>query len=82
MINRNKIELNKDIYYVPSYTGQAVKILILKMFDDEIALVKPFSRKKDFKPYPTPIAHIYNTPEAAKHGGRDWEYYMRHRKKK
>lgn len=43
-------------------------------------LVKQYSKKKDFKAFVTPIEHIYNKPEHAQRGSREWEHYMRHQK--
>jgi len=82
MINLEKIQYNEPIYYVPSYTGVCkVSILHKLSGDTPMMLVKPYSKKKDFKAFPTPLEFIFNSEEDAKHSGRDWEHYMRQRKK-
>lgn len=81
MINKDKIKYNEPIYYMPNYSG-IIKISILKSINNTMVLVKPYSAKKDFKPFTTPIQHIYNKPEHARIGRREWEHYMRHRKHK
>lgn len=80
MINKDKIKYNEPIYYMPTYGG-VIKISILKAINDSVMLVKPTSKKKDFKSFTTPIEHIFNKPEHAQRGVREWEHYMRHRKK-
>ena len=77
MINKDKIKYNEAIYYTPTYGG-AIKVSIIKTLNDILALVKPTSKKKDFKPFAIPIEHIYNKPEHAQRGCREWEHYMRH----
>ncbi len=80
MINKDKIKYNEPIYYMPTYGG-VIKITIIKAINDTMMLVKPISKKKDFKAFRTPIEHIFNKPEHAQRGCREWEHYMRHRKK-
>lgn len=81
MINVSKIKYNEPIYYAPSY-GNSMKVSIIKLIADDVALVKPSLRKKkDLKPFPIPIIHIYNKPEDANRGRREWENYMRKRKR-
>ncbi len=80
MINIAKIKYNEPIYYIPVYGG-STRASILKLFTEDIALVKPFSTKNDFKPFPTPIMHIYNNVGDASRGRRNWENYMRKRKR-
>lgn len=80
MINTTKIKYNEPLYFAPTYGG-AVKISIIKLVDENIALVKQYSKKKNFKAFPTPISHIYNKLEDANRGFRDWKHYMRKRKK-
>lgn len=80
MINKDKIVFNEPNYYVPTYSG-ASKVSIMKLKKESIALVKIYSKKKDFKPFVIPLTHIYNTERAANVGRREWEKYMRDRKK-
>lgn len=80
MINPAKIKYNEPKYYAPSY-GSAIKVSIIKLIANDVALVKPFSRKRDFKPFPTPIVHLYNKPEDAEKGRREWEKYKRDKKR-
>lgn len=81
MISVAKIKYNEPIYYAPSY-GNSMKVSIIKLIADDVALVQPSLRKKkDFKPFPIPITHIYNKPEDANRGRREWENYMRKRKR-
>lgn len=80
MINKSKIKYNEPIYYMPTYSG-VIKISIIKSIHNNMMLVKPYSKKKDFKAFTTPIEHIYNKPEHAQRGCREWKHYMRHRKK-
>lgn len=79
MINKDKIKYNEPIYYMPTYGG-AIKISIIKAKSDNLMLVKQYSKKKDLKAFVVPIEHIYNKPEHAHRGIREWEHYMRHRK--
>lgn len=80
MINVEKIKYNEPIYYVPAYSTLA-KVSIIRLKANDMAVVKPFSRKKDFKPYPIPIKYIYNKAKDARIGRRNWENYMRKRKR-
>ncbi|MBQ8727398.1 MAG: hypothetical protein IJY83_02760 [Oscillospiraceae bacterium] len=71
MINVAKIKYNEPIYYAPSY-GNSMKVSIIKLIADDVALVQPSLRKKkDLKPFPIPIIHIYNKPEDANRGRRE-----------
>ncbi len=64
MINVAKIKYNEPIYYAPSY-GNSMKVSIIKLISDNIALVKPsLKMQKDFKPFTI-----------------EWENYMRKRKR-
>lgn len=76
MINKNEIKFGEPIYYMPSYSGTS-KISVLKLLDNERVLVKPYSKNRDFKPFPTPMAHIYNNSQDAYRGRRAWESYKR-----
>lgn len=82
MINKDKIVLNEPVYYMPIYSG-AVKIKILELKNDNVALVQMVFKKskKKFKPFTIPIQHIYNKPGHAYLGRREWENYMRKNKK-
>ena len=81
MINTAKIKYDEPIYYAPSY-GNAMKVSIVKLIADDVALVKPsFKKQKDFKPFTIPIMHLFNKPEDANRGRREWENYMRKRKR-
>lgn len=83
MINKQKIKYNEAIYYVPSYTSPR-KVSILKLINDSLVVVKPYSKKQnqEYKPFKVPIVHIYNADEDARIGRREWEHYMRHNNKK
>lgn len=84
MINKTKIKFNEVVYYVPQYSGSPRKVSIIKLIElngGDGALVKPYSKKQELKVFPIPLEHIFNSDEAARRGGRDWEHYMRHRKK-
>lgn len=81
MINVAKIKYNEPIYYAPSY-GNSMRVSIIKLINDDIALVQlSLKTKKDLKPFSIPITHIYNKPEDAYRGRREWENYMRKRKR-
>lgn len=76
MINKEKIKLNEEIYYVPSYSG-TTKVSIIEIINDDKVLVKPVSQnKKEFKPFTTPLVHVFNRAEDARIGKRAWESYM------
>lgn len=79
MINKDKIKYNEPIYYMPTYGG-TIKISVIRAKTDNLMLVKQYSKKNDFNAFVTPIEHIYNKPEHAQRGNREWEHYMRHRK--
>lgn len=76
MVNKNKITLNDPVYFTPNYSG-AVKISILKLYDDETALVQIHPVTKDAKNFCIPLEHIYNQAKHAKNGKHAWESYMR-----
>ena len=76
MVNREKIIFNESSYYMPDYSG-TIKVSVLKLLDDERALVKQHKKNKDLKPFPIPITHIYNRAEDADKGRRAWEEYKR-----
>lgn len=80
MINGEKIVFNEPLYYAPDYSG-IIRISILRLLDDGRALVKQSSKKKDLKPFPMQLAHIYNSDGAAAKGRRAWESYQRKNKK-
>ncbi len=82
MINKDKIKLNEEIYYVPSYSG-ATKVSIIEVITNDKVLVKPASNaRKEFKPFTIPLIHVFNKPKDAQIGKRAWESYMRKRCKK
>lgn len=71
MINVAKIKYNEPIYYTPSY-GNSMRVSIIKLIADDVALVKPSLKKqKDFKPFIIPIIHLFNKPEDANRGRRE-----------
>lgn len=81
MINVAQIKLNELIYYTPSFSN-SMKVAIIKLISDDVALVQPKSKKdKEPKPFSVPIEHIYYKPEDANRGRRAWENYMRKRSK-
>lgn len=65
MINKENIKFFEPIYYVPTYSD-ICKVSIGKLVSDNVAIVKPYSKKKDFKAFPIAIEHIYENPIAAK----------------
>ena len=82
MINKDKIKLNEQIYYVPSYGG-VTRVKIIKILSGDKLLVKQVSNKgKEFKPYTIPLLHVFNKAEHAHIGERAWESYMRRRRNK
>lgn len=82
MINKGKIVFDEPIYYMPNYGG-TIKISVLKLLDGERVLVKQYSKDqgKDFKPFSTRIADIYNRQEDAARGRRAWEQAKKKRSK-
>ena len=81
MLNVAKIKYNELQYYVPSFSNN-IKVSIIKLISDDVALVQPRSKKdKEAKPFSVPIEHIYNKPEDANRGRRAWENYIRKRRK-
>ncbi len=76
MINKNNIKFNEPIYYVPSY-GVAVNVLLIKPLANDMFLVKPHSKKKDFKAYPTHFDYIFNDEISANRSRRDWEKFVK-----
>ena len=70
MINANEMRYNKPIYYVPTYTGPT-KVRICKINND-IAIVKPYSKKKEFHAFPIPLEFVCDSHEYAKRWGRAW----------
>lgn len=80
MINKTKIKLNDTVYYTPSYSG-AISVIILKVFDNDTALVRTPSRKKELSPFVRPLEFLFCDAESAKRSGRDWENYEKKRKK-
>ena len=83
MINKDKIKLNEQIYYVPSYGG-VTRVKIIKILSDDKLLVKQVSKNKnkEFKPYTIPLLHVFAKSEHAHIGERAWESYMRRRRNK
>lgn len=80
MINVAQIKLNELIYYTPSFSN-SMKVAIIKLISDDVALVQPKSKKdKEPKPFSVPIEHIYYKPEDANRGRRAWENYIRKRR--
>ena len=61
---------------MPNYGG-TIKVSVLKLLDSERVLVKQHKRGKDLKPFPTPMAHVYNRTGDADRGRRSWEAYKR-----
>lgn len=80
MVSKEKIVFDEPLYYMPNYDG-VIRISILKLLDGERVLVKQYSQKKDYKPFSTPIAHIYNCSKDADKGRRTWEAYKRRKSK-
>ena len=80
MLNKEKIVFDEPIYHMPNYNG-TVRVSILKLLDDGRLLVKQHSGKKDLKPFPTPIVHVYNSSEDAAKGRRAWEASKRKKPK-
>lgn len=81
MVNKSKIKFNDPVYFTPNYSG-AVKVSILKLYDDETALVQIYPATKDDKNFRIPLEHIYNQAKHAKNGKHAWENYMRKKKNK
>ena len=82
MINKDRIKLNEQNYYVPSYDG-VTRVKIIKILSDDKLLVKQVSKNKDkeFKPYTIPLIHVFNKAEHARIGKRAWESYMKRRRR-
>ena len=78
MVNANEIRYNEPIYYVPTYTSPT-KVQICKINDD-IAIVKPFSRKKEFRAFPIPLKFVCESLIYAKRCKRAWEHWKRTQK--
>lgn len=79
VINREKIVLHEQFYYVPTYTGVA-KVTIEKIAENDLLIVKATNKKA--KPFVILIDHVYNKPEHANIGRRDWEHWKRKCKRK
>lgn len=79
MIHEEKIVFDEPCYFMPNYGG-IIKVSVLKLLDGERALVKQHSKNKDLKPFPTPIAHLYNRAEDAARGRKAWEAYRKRAK--
>lgn len=80
MINANEMRYNKPVYYVPTYTGPT-KVRICKINND-IAIVKPYSKKKEFHAFPIPLEFVCDSHEYAKRCGRAWEHWKRTQNKR
>jgi len=80
MIDKTKIKLNDTVYYTPSYSG-AISVIVLKVFDNDTALVRTPSNKKELSPFVRPLAFLFCDAESAKRSRRDWENYEKKRKK-
>lgn len=83
MINKNKIIYNEPIYYIPNYSKTANKVKLIKCLNNDKMLVQIVVNKgkKESKPFTIPIQHIFNKPEDARFGAREWENYMRKKNK-
>lgn len=80
MIDVSKIKYSELIYYTPSFSNN-MKVAIIKLFSDDVALVQPRSKKdKEPKPFSVPIEHIYYKAVDANRGRRAWENYIRKRR--
>lgn len=75
MINKNKIEFDKKIYWVPSYTGTR-KIAILEKKNEELYVVQSGEHK-----FLANIEFIFNKEEHARKSIKDWEHAERKRKR-
>ena len=80
MIDKIKIKLNDTVYYTTSYSG-AISVIVLKVFDNDTALVRTPSKKKELSPFVRPLAFLFCDAESAKRNGRDWENFEKKRKK-
>ncbi len=80
MINTNKVEFNKPVYYIPAYSG-SVMVSILELRSNGSALVQQYSTKQDLKPFVISVNHIYNKAEDAVRGRRAWAQGKRKRRK-
>lgn len=75
MIDKNSVSYGEPNYFVPTYSSPA-KVSILKIHDD-IAIVKQYSRKKEYRPYQIPLEFVCGSRENAKKCGRKWEHWKR-----
>ena len=75
MINKDKIEYNKSIYWVPSRTNPR-KIAITEKKNDELYVVQSGEQK-----FLANIEFIFNKQEHAMKSRKDWESYEKKRKK-
>ena len=85
MINKDTIVFNEPVYYIPNYSKSSNRVKIIKLINDNVALVEMVfnkKQKKEMQPFSTPLQHIYNQPEHARLGQREWENYMKKRKKR
>jgi len=80
MLNKAKIKLNDTVYYTPSYSG-AISVIVLKVFDNDTALVRTPSNKKELSPFVRPLAFLFYDAESARKSGKEWEHFERNRRK-
>lgn len=66
-------------YYTCNYSG-AIKVTVMKKFDDSTVLVKTPSKKS--KPFVRHMKYIFDNPEMAQSARRNWEHDERKRKSK
>lgn len=77
MINKDKIKLNQQKYYIPGkWSSSHSRISILKVLSDKMVEIN--CRGEIFS---INIIHIYNTPEAAKNGFKLYEKVIKANKK-
>ena len=76
--NKRELVMNEYIYWTCQYTG-AVKIKVLKVLDDDKALVDTAIKKQ--APIVRDIKFIFNKEEHAKKAMKDWEHADRKRRR-
>ena len=81
LINKEKIVLHEKFYYVPTYIGIA-KVTIEKIVENNLLVVKVAIKNEKAKPFVILIDHVYNKPEHANIGLREWEHWKRKCKRK
>ena len=80
MINKTKIKLNDTAYYTCSYSG-VITVNVLKVFDNDTALVRIQSTKKEHTPFVRPIEFLFCDADSARKSGKEWEHFERNRRK-